>query len=54
VPWAPAPLVEEYVDKGFLCSLAAHRAGLRTMWHRVETMDPARPSRSDPLPPGRV
>jgi len=33
-------LVEEYVDKGFLCSLAAHRAGLRTMWHRVETMDP--------------
>eukprot|EP00667_Euglena_gracilis_P017000 EG_transcript_17853 len=38
-PAGSACVVREWVDKSFLCSLAAHRAGARMMWHKIELLD---------------
>eukprot|EP00667_Euglena_gracilis_P011833 EG_transcript_12099 len=37
--------VEEWVDKGFLCSLAAHNVGAKQLWHHIELLGDVATSR---------
>ena len=32
-------VVEEWLDKSFLCSLGAQNAGVRLLWHKIELLD---------------